>query len=212
MEYMARGAEARLRRDVWLGRDVVVKERVPKGYRHPDLDRRLRNSRIKTEARLMRAARRVGVPTPYIFDIDLLENNLIMEYIEGTSVRSMLNRGERREEICREVGRLVARLHAGGIVHGDLTTSNMIHSSECIYFIDFSLGAKTDGEEQKGVDLHLLMEAFRSAHANFYDEGIGWVLESYRETWKEILGETGMAEAGVVIEKVHEIEKRGRYT
>jgi len=212
MEYMARGAEARLRRDVWLGRDVVVKERVVKGYRHPDLDRRLRNSRIKTEARLMRAARRVGVPTPYIFDIDLLENNLIMEYIEGTSVRGMLNRGERREEICREVGRLVARLHASGIVHGDLTTSNMIHSGERIYFIDFSLGAKTDGEEQKGVDLHLLMEAFRSAHADFYDEGIGWVLESYRETWKEILGETGMGEADVVIEKVHEIEKRGRYT
>ncbi len=212
MEYMARGAEARLRRDVWLGRDVVVKERVLKGYRHPDLDRRLRNSRIKTEARLMREARRAGVPTPYIFDIDLSGNNLVMQYLDGPSIRRVLNRGERREEMCREIGHLVARLHAGGIVHGDLTTSNMILSGGRIYFIDFSLGAKTSGMEQRGVDLHLLMEAFRSAHADFYDEGIGWVLESYREGWKEIRGERGIEEANAIIDKVHEIEKRGRYT
>ena len=135
-----------------------------------------------------------------------------MQYLDGPSVRAVLNRGERREEMCRETGRLAARLHAAGIVHGDLTTSNMILTRGRIYFIDFSLGAKTSGTEQRGVDLHLLMEAFRSAHADFYDEGIGWVLESYRDGWREILGEKGIEEANSVIEKVHEIEKRGRYT
>lgn len=212
MDYIARGAEAVLRRDVWLGRDVVVKERVAKGYRHPYLDRRLRNLRIKREARLMREARRLGVPTPYIFDIDLIENSITMEYLDGESVRVLLNRGERREELCREVGRLVARLHAGGIVHGDLTTSNMILCDGRLYLIDFSLGVRTDELEQKGVDLHLLMEAFRSAHADFYDDGIGWVLEAYRAGWKELLGDAGLQEGEAVIDKAHEIEKRGRYT
>jgi len=212
MEYIARGAEAVLKRDVWLGRDVVVKERVPKGYRHLDLDRRLRSLRIKREARLMREARRLGVPTPYIFDIDLIENSIIMEYLDGRSVRVLLNRGERREELCREIGRLVARLHAGGIVHGDLTTSNMILCDGRVYLIDFSLGFRTDELEHKGVDLHLLMEAFRSAHADFYEEGINWVLESYIAGWKEASGDAGLQEGEAVINKVHEIEKRGRYT
>jgi len=207
MEHIARGAEAVLSRADWHGRDVVVKERVPKGYRHPDLDGRLRNQRIKAEARLIRDARRAGIPTPRIFDIDLVNNRLVMEYIDGPTVRELLNRGERREELCREVGRLVARLHAAGMVHGDLTTSNMIFSGGRVYLIDFSLGAKTDGVEQKGVDLHLLMEAFRSAHADFYDDGIAWILEAYLDEWRE-----NRSEGDAVIKKVHEIEKRGRYT
>ncbi len=212
MDYIARGAEAILKRDVWNGRDVVVKERIAKGYRHPDLDRRLRGVRIKTEARLMREARRMRVPTPHIFDIDQVSNSLTMEFIHGRTARSVLDNPDRRESICREIGKLVARLHAGDIVHGDLTTSNMIVSADRLYFIDFSMGAKAAVTEQKGVDLHLLMEAFRSAHADFYNKGISWVLEAYRNTWESVRGPAGRNEAEAIIARVHEIEKRGRYT
>ncbi|MGQ0798001.1 MAG: RIO1 family regulatory kinase/ATPase domain-containing protein, partial [Methanobacteriota archaeon] len=94
-------------------------------------------------------------------------------------------------------------LHRAGIVHGDLTTSNMIVRDGRVVMIDFSLGGKEASAEARGVDLHLLREALTSAHAHaaaYYRD----VLAGYRETF-------GVGARGVVA-KVREIEGRGRYT
>ena len=104
---------------------------------------------------------------------------------------------------AREVGRIVGRLHRAGIIHGDLTTSNMIVREGRIVMIDFSLGAKEANVESRGVDLHLLKEALVSAHARastYFRAALG----GYRETMRKAADE--------VIEKVKDIESRGRYT
>jgi Kae1-associated kinase Bud32 len=198
------GAEAKLDSATWLGRSVVYKQRVVKGYRHPSLDRSLQTSRIKNEVRLMLEARKAGIPVPVIYSIALSENRIVMEEIPGVRVKDALEDLplERAEAICRMVGQIAAKLHSNDIVHGDLTTSNMLLDGDRIVVIDFSLGSRSSELEDKGVDMHLLEEAFHSAHyrrSELYET----VKDSYVNAY------SGGAE---VLKKVIEIEKRGRYT
>jgi Kae1-associated kinase Bud32 len=201
---MKRGAEAELRRAEFLGRPAVDKARVPKSYRLKELDDELRRSRSRTEARLMAGARKAGVSVPILYDIDLAEAKIVMEYIPGPTLKEVLDRGGPGcLPVAREIGRVVGRLHRAGIVHGDLTTSNMIWRDGQIVMIDFSLGGTNRGREARGVDLHLLREGLVSAHARataYYRE----VVRGYRE----VMGR----EADGVIATVKEIESRGRYT
>jgi len=204
MEVIRRGAEAEIRRGTWLGRDVIVKSRVPKAYRHPELDRPLRAARTRNEARLLHEAREAGVPTPIIYDIDLANAEMTMEEIKGPRAKDELATAapDRVDELCREMGRSIAYLHRCGIVHGDLTTSNMIISKGRLWFIDFSLGSRCATVEEMGVDLHLLKEAFQSAHTELLDR-FPLILEEYKNNFER--GEE-------VVRKMKEIEHRGRYT
>lgn len=204
MEIIRRGAEAEIRFGSHMGRQAIFKSRVVKHYRHPQLDSVLRTGRTRNEARLIQEARRLGVPTPIIYDIDLQEAEIVMQWIEGERVKDALSGASREaaEGICREIGRMAAILHRGRMVHGDLTTSNMIMSQGRIWLIDFSLGGRAASLEEMGVDLHLLMEAFTSTHSDILDL-FQEVLSSYREHFEG---------AEEVLAKVREIEGRGRYT
>lgn len=200
---LKRGAEAELRRTEFLGRPAVEKSRVRKAYRLDALDEDLRRTRIRTEAKLMSEARSAGVSVPILYDIDLAGNRIVMEFVAGPTVKECLDQGGGRAlRVARDVGRVVGRLHRAGIVHGDLTTSNMIVGEGQIVMIDFSLGGKDERVEGRGVDLHLLREALTSSHrraATYYRE----VVRGYRT----IMGPAATA----VIAKVKEIESRGRY-
>lgn len=201
---LRRGAEAEIRKTEFLGRSAVAKARVPKGYRLPALDEELRRARIRTETRLMAEARAAGVAVPILYDIDLEANEIVMEHVDGPTAKEVLDAGgPTAHAVAREIGRIVGRLHRAGIVHGDLTTSNLIVCEGRVLVIDFSLGAKDGSAEGRGVDLHLLREALTSAHAGaaaYYRD----VLAGYREV-------AGPA-AKDAIAKVKEIEARGRYT
>src|SRR5207244_11307568 len=138
-----RGSKAELRRTEFVGRAAVEKFRLPKSYRIAALDDELRRSRIRMEARLMADARAAGVAVPILYDIDLVENKIVMEFIEGPTVKHVLeDGGSTALKTAREVGRIVGCLHRAGIIHGDLTTSTMIVRDEWIVMSDFSWGAR----------------------------------------------------------------------
>ncbi len=199
-----RGAEAEIHLTEWLGRKVISKHRVPKRYRLPQLDQSLRVSRTRKEAKLISEARRLGVSTPIIYDIDLNEHKIIMEYIDGPRIKDILFEldAQKRRKLLRIIGSAIGILHKNNIVHGDLTTSNILYRDNKLYFIDFSLGDVSEDIESKGVDLHLLMEAFESTHPELMEE-FQYVVEGYSEEFHS---------AKEVINKIDEIIKRGRYT
>ena len=201
---IGRGAEAVVARTDFLGREAVLKTRVSKGYRHPDLDGHLRTARTRTEVRVMREARSAGVRSPVIYDTDLKEGSITMEYVHGTSVKTTLtDHPERAEEICARIGKMIADLHRNGISHGDLTTSNMILGDDGeMYLIDFSLGDTRVDLEAMGVDLHLMERAFTSAHSDI-EGAFGIIIDSYRRH---------MPEADKVLARVEDIKSRARYT
>ena len=198
------GAEAVVAGTVFLGRDAVRKSRPPKSYRLPELDRRIRSARTRNEARLMREARRAGVRTPCVYDIDLAECSMVMERVIGPTAKDAIaSDPERAPEIARRIGAAVARLHSAGICHGDLTTSNMIVLPDGeICLIDFSMGCSKASLEEIGVDVRLLKRAFGSAHAGM-DEALESMMEAYFD---------GVPDAGAVRKKLADIDNRGRYT
>jgi TP53 regulating kinase and related kinases len=168
---VSRGAEASLRRVEWMGRPALLKERDAKTYRPKALDERLRRERTRTEARLLVEARRLGVRTPLVYDIDLAKHRLVLEELPGPTLKQLLDAhpadpGE-LEEPVRRFGRALGRLHAGGIAHGDLTSSNVLFPDDGEgqpAFLDLSMGARSAGIEELGIDLHLVEEDLRSLH------------------------------------------------
>ncbi|MBS3772949.1 MAG: Kae1-associated serine/threonine protein kinase [Candidatus Thermoplasmatota archaeon] len=198
-----RGAEAEICLDTWLGRQVVVKRRVPKPYRIAEIDDLLRRQRTRKEVMLLYEARCAGVATPVVYDVDLEDMAITMQHIDGQRVKDVIDtlNGEEQRILCRSIGENAGRLHRGGIVHGDLTTSNLICWHDHIFFIDFGLGEKNEGTEQRGVDLHLLMEALTAAHTN--PRLFAWVMEGYTATFPD---------AETVRRTVDDIASRGRYT
>jgi len=202
-----KGAEASLYLETWHGRRVILKRRLVKKYRVPELDREIRIRRTKHEPSIIHKAKEVGVPTPIIYAVDVASATIIMEYVEGKRLKEIFDHvsSEKREKLCRCIGRLVGRLHKSGIIHGDLTTSNMILTPEGkIVFIDFGLSEQSFEAEDRGVDIHLMKRALLSTHFTHADESFEHIIKGY----KEVMGED---EAEKVLCKVEEIEKRGRY-
>ena len=198
------GAEAKICISKYLNKDVIKKRRITKSYRIKDIDRKLISSRTKQETKLISEARLQGVSVPIIYDVNLDDGIITMEYVKGKRVKDILNdlSENKRKKLCYKIGKNVAKLHNADIIHGDITTSNMILSNRIVHFIDFGLGEKNSEIESKGVDLHVLMEAIESTHSK-YSNCFDYVLDGYKKELKN--------DANLVINKINEIVKRGRY-
>lgn len=204
---LKKGAEASLYLIEWYGRKAIVKVREPKRYRPAALDNRIRSYRTLHEPQLIHEAKCAGVSTPLIYMVNVNEASIVMEYIEGQQIKKLLNitTREKREILCKKIGKSIAQLHNYGLIHGDLTTSNMIKSfQDKIVFVDFGLGEKNGELEAKGVDLHLLKRSLQSTHYRFWEQCFQNVLKGYTSV-------LGVKISEKVYEKIKEIEKRGRY-
>ena len=202
-----KGAEAELFLEKWRGLKIIRKARKIKAYRVPRLDLKIRRSRTRREAQIMHKAKFAGVPTPIIFMVDMEATTIIMKYIEGTRVKEILNTLsiEERIKLCRQIGQFIGRLHKNKIIHGDLTTSNMILNEKGkIFFIDFGLAEYSNELEKRGIDLLIMKRAFYSTHYSYAGKCFKAVTEGYaKEMGEEVYSE--------VIERVNKIARRGRY-
>ena len=203
-----RGAEALVEREG----ERVVKRRLPKSYRHEKLDERLRRERVVHEARLTSEARRLGVPTPLLYDVDTRAMQLTVEHVGDADLREIVDSerhgaGERR---VRVVAEHLATLHEAGIVHGDPTTRNVrvegVRGAEAngepdgrTYLIDFGLGSHTDAIEDHAMDCHVFEQSL---------SGTATDPERLREGFEERYVEVGDP---TVIARCRDIEGRGRY-
>lgn len=203
---LKKGAEASLFLGSWHGRRVVIKKRLPKKYRPEKLDLAIRTYRTVHEPQLMHEAKEAGVPTPAVFMVDVPNSTIIMEFVEGQPVKQVLDGFSQleRHKICVKIGVLIGKLHLHGLIHGDLTTSNMILAGGGVFFVDFGLGEKSCELEARGVDLHLLKRALQSTHFQVADECFTSVMQGYSDV-------SGTAATEELLEKIKEIERRGRY-
>ena len=190
---IARGAEAVL----VLNKNNLIKQRIEKHYRLKEIDESLRKRRTKKEVKLLNE---IGF-APNVIDSDKF--NIEMEFIDGELMKEYLERVDKKERIsiCKQIGRNVAEMHDKKIIHGDLTTSNMIVRDGRVYFIDFGLGFESMKFEDKAVDLHLLRQALESKHYQHYNECFEAVIEGYKQSgnYKD------------VFKRLEKVELRGRY-
>jgi len=187
---IGRGAEA----VITLEGGAVRKRRMPKSYRVEALDEHIRHERTIRESRIISDARRSGVPTPIIQDVSKFD--LLMEHVVGPKLKDVID-----AKLSERVGEMVGRLHGAGIIHGDLTTSNMIVNGEKIYLIDFGLSFYEKSVEAQGVDVHVYFQTLQSTHDRS-DELAEAFKMGYRRTYPE---------AEAVLRRVDEIKARGRY-
>ncbi|PQE17666.1 Kinase-associated endopeptidase 1 Bud32 protein [Rutstroemia sp. NJR-2017a BVV2] len=236
---IAQGAEALLFKSTYLLPEIpaAVKYRPSKPYRHPILDQRLTKHRILSEARVLAKCRREGVNVPAVYAMDEAGGWLMFEWITGDVVRVRINEWlEKKKELgvigendgaegndtatdakdavdlMRRMGEAVGKMHSVGVVHGDLTTSNlMLRPSETeteaetnlqgeIVIIDFGLASQSTHDEDRAVDLYVLERAFGSTHSraeHLFKE----VLVAYGKSFKGAL---------VVLKKLEGVRMRGR--
>ena len=204
MQILYRGAESIIYLDTLDKQQVLVKERIKKNYRIQQIDDKLRITRTRKEVKLLTEARKFGVWTPKILQVDEKNNKIIMEFIDGKRMKEFLNSTDVNtvKKICFQIGNLIGKLHSNGIVHGDLTTSNMLLKDDKIFFIDFGLGEFSKRIEDFGVDLNLLQEALKSTHFKILDVCWDSIIEGYK---KENM------DADKVLKQIEKIEKRARY-
>lgn len=136
LNLITQGAEALLYRTTFLNPSTpaALKIRPPKPWRHPTLDKRLTRQRILAEARVLVKCRKEGVPVPAVLGLDWEAGWVALEWIEGGSVKEVIRRWEGTgdrivedlEGLLRRIGEGVGMLHKAGVVHGDLTTSNLM--------------------------------------------------------------------------------------
>lgn len=202
---IAKGAEADLVFMEWNGLKALAKRRNPKRYRHPELDLRMRKTRTKTEADIIHRAKMSGVPTPLLYQVDPEEAVIVMEYIDGVKVRDAVDglTDRERRKLFKRIGGYAGRLHGAGVIHGDLTTSNILKQGDRLVFIDFGLAEVSTEVEKRGVDLNLMDRMLTSTHYRHREELLVAFLEGYRGA----LGE----EAEEAVTRMIEVARRGRY-
>ncbi len=180
----------------------LLKQRIKKGYRSSQLDEKLRRQRTKREFSLLQKASKI-IPVPKIIKGDENKKEIFMDYIKGKKLSDYLDYLKNSIQICKKIGENIAKLHDSNIIHGDLTTSNMIYSEKekKLYFIDFGLGYISSKIEDKAVDMHLIKEALEAKHFNNSNRFFKAVLDGYKisKYQKETL------------KRLERVEKRGRY-
>lgn len=228
---ITQGAEGRLYKSTYLAPNLpcALKYRPPKPWRHPTLDARLTKHRILSEARTLARCRREGVRVPAVYAVDEVAGWLMLEWVPGAPVRARINEalGSRTEgieddealrDLMTRIGAAVGRMHKIGVVHGDLTTSNMMLSPKPLNEVDGEPEGQTgslDGEiviidlglasgsvlhEDRAVDLYVLERAFGSTHPRA-ECIFSVVLDAYKSSFPQ---------APVVLKKLEDVRMRGR--
>ena len=177
----------------------VIKRRIKKGYRIPVLDEKLRKSRTKSEAKIINKLKSI-INVPKIISVD--QNEIMMQYIERKKLSDNLDNLKNKNEIAEQIGQEIAKLHDSDIIHGDLTTSNMIYKEKenRVYFIDFGLGFHSQRIEDKAVDLHLIRQALEAKH-----------FSCWKELFEHIIKEYNSKDKDKILEQLKKVEARGRY-
>ncbi|MBS3137000.1 Kae1-associated serine/threonine protein kinase [Candidatus Woesearchaeota archaeon] len=173
---IAEGAEAR----IYIDGSNIIKHRIKKDYRNSILDEKLRGSRTKREAKILQKLFVYGF-TPNVFAVEG-NDTLVIEKIDGKKLRDVLSK-ENYKHYAVMLAEIIKKMHANRIIHGDLTTSNMIVSNnKNLYLIDFGLSFFSEKAEDKAVDLHLLKQALESKHYTIAEKCFALILKEYGDT------------------------------
>ncbi len=182
-----------------LNEDTLIKIREKKPYRLDIIDKKLRKSRTKKEFKILSRlySNGVSVPEPIEIKINDNETSFTFRYIKSNNLKEVINK-----DLLFKAFEEIIKMHNIGIIHGDLTTLNMIvdKTNSILYLIDFGLGEISNKIEDRAVDLNLFFNSIKNEHPDLY-------------TYKNdllVMYETRVEFGSKIIERLRNIEKRGR--
>jgi len=192
-----KGAESNIYLTKWYNKKAISKIRIPKIYRQRMLDDDLRKRRTISESRMITLAKEFGLKTPYIYFVDPLRAEIVMEFISGIRASNVLT-----SSICFDIAKFVSTLHLFNIIHGDVTPSNFIVNRK-ITMIDMGLSFYSTRKEDKAMDIRLFKEILKSTYHSSYSEFFETFLDGYRSI--------NSKELEKILKRVDEIDTRKRY-
>ncbi|OYT34205.1 MAG: Kae1-associated kinase Bud32 [Candidatus Aenigmarchaeota archaeon ex4484_52] len=202
------GAEADIINTKFNNKKYIIKKRIQKKYRVAELDEKIRKCRTKKEAKILQLCFQKKIPVPVVFVKD--KYSLLIEFIKGITLKEFLEKSKeitKIKYILKKCGFFIAQMHKTNIVHGDLTSTNIIVKKEgkelIPYFIDFGFGQITLKIELKAMDIYLFEKIFI---ADFPD--LKKHLQIFEEEYFENLPDV---EAKQIKKRLLKIQKRGRY-
>ncbi len=219
-KFLSIGAEATIEKKKIMGKEIVIKTRIVKGYRHPLLDAPLRKERTSYESKMLHAAKKMGVKTPVVYLVDPRTSTIYLEFVDAPRMKHVLLdakvKNNEKLRLCFEFGKIISILHAHHLVHGDLTTSNVLvrntkydknkskkkneKNVNELVMIDFGLATFSHKIEDAAVDLVNLKKTFSATHSTI-EKGWGEIQRGYLEN----------GGAKTVLKKTDEVESRIRY-
>lgn len=197
MRLLFKGAESNIYLTKWYNKKAISKIRIPKIYRQRMLDDDLRKRRTISESRMITLVKEFGLRTPYIYFVDPLRAEIVMEFISGIRASKVLT-----SSICFDIGKFVSTLHSFNIIHGDVTPSNFIVNRK-ITMIDMGLSFYSTRKEDKAMDIRLFKEILKSTYHSSYSEFFESFLDGYRSI--------NSKELEKILKRIDEIDSRKRY-
>jgi len=189
LKKIAEGAEADIYTLNFFGIDSVMKFRRPKPYLVKEIEESLRSVRTKTEARILSKASAItNAPKPLFVS----KYGIIMEKLPGLQASKMPSLGSANAE---RAALILAKLHNVGIIHGDFTKANLLVSNDMLSVIDFGLSYFSSSPEDMAFDVLLVKRSISNS------EYIRFRAQYSKSCFK----------SKVVLNKLEEIERRGRY-
>lgn len=262
---ISQGAEAK----IFLSKDIIIKNRIPKSYRLPELDNKIRKRRTKSETKLLtKASQIINTPLPIVepksknhkaltkslrkimAKPDLKQNKsasdseqkihqIKIPYIKGKKLSENLNKFSLTEQksILKQIGQSVAKLHNENIIHGDLTTSNMIlveKSTTKLNTLKKNNLLTTSSAKKSGKADFVATNRALAPIIFFIDFGLGYISRKFEdkavdihllrqaleakhfENWEKLFAEflkeyQKYHDSKIVLERLKAVEKRGRY-
>jgi len=201
-----KGAEADVIKAKWCGLPAVYKVRKSLPYRLPELDTEIRRQRTLHEGQMIRSAKKAGVAAPYLYFVDTARTTIVMEFVKGERMKDLASflPAQESSPLFNRLGAEVARLHAAGIMHGDLTTANVLRRKGELVFVDFGLSMHSSRVEDHAVDLRLIKETIVGAHSEVAQAALAALFRGYASV-------AGEGRARAVLRQLRAIERRGRY-
>jgi TP53 regulating kinase-like protein len=219
---LKQGAEAKLYYGLFENKKVIAKERFSKKYRISELDRSLNKKRTKHEDKLLNKAILLGIHVPKVIKSDIESGIIMMEFIEDSitardyfidlvkSDKSQKENVEILSKISFDIGKIIGKFHSNQVIHGDLTTSNILIKNYkdsiivlnySLFFIDFGLSFISSQSEDKAVDLYVLERALLSTHSSQAKLMFEKILEGYQLEYNLKFDE--------VLERLNQVRLRG---
>jgi bifunctional N6-L-threonylcarbamoyladenine synthase / protein kinase Bud32 len=182
------GAEATIYKNTVFEKDVFIKQRILKEYRNKILDAKIIKQRNKQEANLLKKLKKININCPFVYYVG--PNKIIMQEIKNDN---------KHTNFLEQIGEQIAVMHNNNIIHGDLNLINILTFNKQIYFIDFGLGFISGKVEDKATDLLVFKKTLKSS-------------ANTKDFWNRVVnGYLKKTNNKEIIEKIKDVEKRGRY-
>ena len=194
MKVLSIGSEA----TVYASGSEVIKKRLKKKYRIDEIDDRLRAARTASEFRILSKCSMLGINVPRPISMSKEGATIVMEMVDGAGLDSNF-----KVNLMPSLGEMIASIHKAGIIHGDITTANVLVKGEKLYIIDFGLGYFSLKPEDRASDLFLIKNALNSRHPKDGEAAYSLLLKAY----KRRMGK----EFKAIDTHLKDIEKRRRY-